>query len=342
MTINQEQLLVGNAPHLRRDVSVSSAMKDVIIACIPITLTSIVIFRFGAIMVLFVAILGALLGEVVVRRLKGQDPNLYDGTAFVSGLLLALTLPPTAWWAAVPLYFFGGFLATALFRELLGGLGKNPLNPAICSRIFLLSGRTALVYMAPFLLRWFPFTEPMLNRLEVVDALSKATPLMELSLGWELPGYQSFLLVYEGGSLAETSVLALLIGAAYLFYKGHIPWSIPLPILSTVFILAWILGEDPLYHVILGGLLFGAFYMATDWVTSPINHSGKIIFGVGIGVLVIFFRIFFEPLWVGVGGVAFSILIMNIFVRLIDRFTRRPKFGTKRELLEVKGKEQSA
>lgn len=342
MTINQEQLLVGNAPHLRRDVTVSSAMKDVIKACIPITLTSIYIFGFGAILVLFVCIVGALLGEVVVRRLKGEDPNLYDGTAFLSGLLLALTLPPTAWWAVVPLYTIGGFMATAIFRELLGGLGKNPLNPAIASRIFLLSGRTALVYMAPFLLRWFPFTEPFLHRLEVVDALSKATPLMELSMGLDLPAYHSFLFIYEGGSLAETSVLALLLGAAYLFYKGHISWSIPVPIFATVFILAFAFGEDPLYHILLGGLLFGAFFMATDWVTSPINHSGKIIYGVGIGILVIFFRLFFEQLWVGVGGVAFSILIMNIFVKLIDSLTRRSTFGMKKELAEVREKDQSA
>lgn len=327
MSVNAETFILGQAPHIRSKETVSHAMKNVVVALIPITLVSIFIFGLGAILVISVCMIGAVLGEVVARRIKGQQPTLHDGTAVLTGLLLALSLPPTAWWAVVPLYTLGGFLATAVFREFMGGIGWNRFNPALASRVFLLFGRTSLVYMAPFLLRLSPVFRPYLLQLEVVDAVSKATPLMMFSEGLPTPAYNSFLLAYKGGSLAETSVLALLLGAAYLLYKNEISWHVPISILSTVFALSAVYGADPLFQILSGGLMLGAFFMATDWVTSPITTDGKIYYGVGIGILIVFFRLFAAQYWVPVGGVAISILVLNAFVPTFDKFTRRKAFG---------------
>lgn len=330
MAVNAETLITGPAPYLHSQETVAGAMKNVIVSLIPITLVSLYIFGFGAVLVMTFCVTGALLGEVVARRVKGKEPTLHDGTAMVTGLLLALTLPPTAWWAMVPLYTFGGFLATFFFREYMGGLGWNKFNPALAARLFLLIGRTSLVYMAPFLLGLSPFFAPYLNQLEVVDAVSKASPLMLMAGKLPMPPYSSFLFSYQGGALAETSVLALLLGAAYLIYKKEINWYIPVSILSTVMVFTFLLGADPLYHVLAGGLIVGAFFMATDWVTSPITDEGSIIFGMGIGILVVLFRLFVSALWVPVGGVVFAILILNACVPFIDRITRRKKFGFKK------------
>ncbi len=339
--VDYDQLLTNPAPHLHRGQLMSDAMKDVIIALIPVTLTSLIIFQWDAVIILVVTLLGALLGESVGRNLKGESSRLSDGSAFLTGLLLALTLPPTAWYAMVPLYFMGGFLATAVFRELLGGgLGKNRFNPALAARIFLLAGRTALVYMAPLILMVSEFFRPYLDELGAIDAMAKATPLMKLSMGEALPSNLEFIFIYEGGSLAETSVLAVLIGALYLIYKNHIKWYLPLSILTTVFIVSAIAGQDPFFHVLAGGLLFGSFFMATDWVTSPVSGKGQVIFGICIGLLVVFFRLLVERLWIGTGGVAFSIIIMNYFVPYIDRMTIRSKFGASKKRA-VKGKQEA-
>jgi Na+-translocating ferredoxin:NAD+ oxidoreductase subunit D len=327
MSITAESLVIGQAPHLQSKETVAGAMKNVIMSLTPVILVSLYIFGFGAILVMAVCVTGAVLGEVIARRAKGQEPTLHDGTAVVTGLLLALTLPPTAWWAVVPLYTVGGFLATAVFREYMGGLGWNRFNPALAARLFLLIGRASLVYMASFLMRVLPFTTPYLYQLEVVDALSKASPLMRLAHNMPMSPYISFLFAFKGGALAETSVLALLVGAAYLLYKKEINWFIPVSIISTVMVFTFLFGADPIYHVLTGGLILGAFFMATDWVTSPITEEGAIIFGMGIGLLVVFFRLFASQFWVPDGGVLFSILILNACVPYIDKMTRRRKFG---------------
>jgi Na+-translocating ferredoxin:NAD+ oxidoreductase subunit D len=327
MSITAETLVIGPAPHLHSRETVAGAMKNVTVALMPAVLVALYIFGLGAVLVITVCVAGALMGEVTARRLKGEEPTLHDGTALVTGLLLALTLPPTAWWAVVPLYTLGGFLATAVFREYMGGLGWNRFNPALAARLFLLIGRTSLVYMAPLLLRVTPFLRPYLLQLEVVDAVSKATPLMLMVEKLPLPSYGSFLFAYKGGALAETSVLALLLGGAYLIYKKEINWHIPVSIMSTVMVFSFLFGADPIFHLLSGGLMLGAFFMATDWVTSPITDEGSIIFGMSIGILVVFFRLFASAYWVPAGGVLFSILILNACVPFIDRITRRRKFG---------------
>ena len=327
MNTASKTIAVEPSPHLHLNITIADAMGDVIIALVPITFVASFVFGFGSLLVLATCMAGAVMGEVFARKIKGEKPSINDGTALVTGLLLALTLPPTAWWAVVPLYTIGGFLSTAVFRELMGGLGLNRFNPALLARLFLLIGRTSLVYLAPFLLRFSPHFEPWLLELEVVDAVSKATPLIAAVHGLSTPGYINIFLVHEGGALGETSVLALLLGAAYLFYRGHITWHIPASILGTIFILTAVLGESPLFHTLAGGAILGAFFMATDWATSPVTGKGKVVFGVGIGILVVIFRLYAAQYWVPVGGIAFSILIMNAFVPAIDRLTKRIKFG---------------
>ncbi|MCK8816154.1 RnfABCDGE type electron transport complex subunit D [Natroniella sulfidigena] len=325
------KLLVEDGPHLHQGLSVSDAMWDVIIALVPVTLTSLVIFGFESVMIIVSCVLGALLGEAVVRKKKGEEARFSDGSAMVTGLILALTLPPTAWWMAIPSYFMGGFVATAVFRELMGGLGNNPLNPAVASRIFLLMARMSSVYVAQPLVEINEAFAPYLYDIGSLDAFSKATPLMVMGGKVEeaMPSTLNLFLLNEGGSLGETSVLAVIIGLFYLVYKGHIKLHIPVAAVSTVFVLAALFGQNPIHHVLSGGLIFGAAFMATDWVTSPVTDKGRIIFGIGIGALVALFRILFfvQELWVGVGGVAFAILIMNLLVPTIDRMTARTAYG---------------
>ncbi len=303
---------------------VSNAVSDVIIALIPITFVASFVFGFKALLVLASCMLGAVAGEIFARKIKGEKASLNDGKALLTGLLLALILPTAPWWVVIPLYTSGGFLATALFREYFGVLGLNRFNPALLAWLFLLIARTGLVYLAPFLLQFNPSLEPWL----LVDTVTGATPLiMSAAYGLTVLSNSNIFLIYLGGVLGEASGIALLLGAAYLLYKGHISWHIPASILGTVFLLTAVLGQDPLFHVLAGGVFLGAFFIATDWATSPVSDKGKVIFGIGIGILTVFFRLYAAPYWVPVGGVAFAILIMNAFVPAIDRSTGRIKIA---------------
>lgn len=202
----------------------------------------------------------------------------------------------------------------------MGGLGWNRFNPA-------LFGRVSVVLLAPVLFNHLNIALGSLKPdLGTLDTITQATPLALLRQGADLPALGSFFTAFPGGALAETSALALIAGGAYLLYKKHISWHIPLSIIGTVFVLGLIFGGGGLsafYHVFAGGVLLGAFFMATDWVTSPVTPKGQVIFGIAIGVLIMLFRLFLSP----TEGAAFSILIMNAFVPLIDRLTKRLKFG---------------
>lgn len=322
-----EKFDVSTGPHFHSQIYISGIMKDVLIALMPITLVSIYVFGRDSILSIVVCIAGALLGEVISRKVKGEKVKLEDGSAAVTGLFLALISPPAGWWVALLLYFFAGFLATAFFREYMGGLGKNRFNPALMSRIVLVLGRTALVYLAPFLVNMHKSFESLFVELKLLDTVTAATPLVMVFKGMELPGYRSFLFIYEGGSLAETSILAILLGFAYLLFKGHVKWKIPVTIISTVFVISFLTGQAPIFQILSGGLMFGSCFMATDWATRPVTEKGKIIFGFGIGLLVLFFRIIIAPHWILAGGVALSILIMNGFVPIIDKITSRKIYG---------------
>lgn len=297
-------------------------MRDVLIALLPVTLCSIYMYRWYAVFLIAVSMAAAALFELLFRKIMKKQATLHDCSALVTGLLLALCLRPgTPWWSVI----LGAFFAEGIAKELMGGLGWNRFNPA-------LFGLVAVTLLAPLYVGTTATFAPLRQFFGPLDALTQATPLALIKQGlYEQISLSRLFLLSPGGALGETSALALFIGGAYLLYKKHIRWQTPVSIIGTVLILAIFWGNPleniasgiPLYHIFAGGLLLGAFFMATDWVTSPITEKGELIFGIAIGILVMLFRKALGP----TEGVAFSILIMNAFVPLIDRLTKRPKFG---------------
>jgi len=318
-------LIVSSAPHLKDSLTTSKAMLDVIIALVPVTLVAIYFFQTYALFLVTVCLVTAAATEVLFRKLMNKQPTLGDYSALLTGLLVALCFSATtAWWKAA----LATFIAIGVAKELMGGLGWNRFNPA-------LFGRISLILLAP----WFvPFNNSMSVwsvNLGPIDTISQGTPLAMLQQGMAMPGFFQLFVAYPGGSMAEASALAVLLGGLYLIYKKHIRWLIPLSIMGTVFVLTLVFGQNPFYHMISGGLLLGAFFMATDWVTCPVSDKGKIIFGVAIGVFIVIFRLGLAA----TEGVGFAILIMNAFVPMIERATRRPSFSAPRPVsIPVPGK----
>ncbi len=316
-----QKFIVSSAPHLKSDVNVSSAMRDVFIALIPVSLVSLYFFQYYAALTIGVALISAVLAELLFRKLMHKKPTLHDWSALVTGLFVAMLFSATTPWYKVAL---ATFIAVGIAKELAGGLGWNRFNPA-------LFGRVALVILAPlyaYINQWF---QPLGIHLGSLDTITQATPLAMLRAGMPMPSVWQLFTAFPAGALSEVSPLALLIGAAYLFYKGHIGWRIPVSILGTVIVLTLIAGQNPIYHLVTGGLVIGALFMATDWVTSPFTDKGKLIYGVCIGILVVVFRVGFLI----TEGVAFSILIMNAFVPMIERATARPQFGHVKKAVPV-------
>ncbi len=317
MVDTELQLTVSPPPHLRSPATVSRAMLDVIIALVPVTLVAVYWFRLNAVFLIAICIATAILTELLFRKVMGKKPSINDLSAVVTGLLVALCFSAgaaAAWWTPV----LATFIGIGLAKELMGGLGWNRFNPA-------LFGRVAVIMLVPvfnFITVNFYSLRPFLGG---IDVTTQATPLALLKQGAiaDMPSSGWLFLAHPGGSLGETSALAVLLGGAYLIFRKHIAWHIPASILGTVFVMGLLAGEPPLLHILAGGVFLGSFFMATDWVTSPITPKGKIIFGIAIGILLMVFRVALGP----TEGMAFSILIMNAFVPLIDRLTKRPKFG---------------
>ncbi len=314
----ERKFSVIDPPHLSSGETVSGAMRDTMLALLPITLVSIYFYRMNAVFLIAVCLVASALVDLVARRIKGRRSSIRDLSVLVTGLILALCFSPlTQWWTAV----FATILAVGIAKEWMGGLGWNRFNPAAF-------GRAGVIILAPVTIalnRWFSglgVRFPMSQ--EVVDSVTGATPLAMIATGQDLPHMRLLLAYPGGGGLAETSALALLLGGAYLLYRKHITWHIPASILATVLVFTTIVGHNPFDHLLSGGLMLGALFMATDWVTSPITNPGRIIFGVMIGLLTVVFRVFLGP----TEGVAFAILIMNAFVPVIDGLTRRGVFGT--------------
>ncbi len=308
-----QSLITSSSPHIKSDETISNAMRDVFIALLPVTLVSIYFFQAYAVLTIAVCLVTACLTEVLFRKLMNKKPTLYDWSALVTGLFVALLFQATTPWYKAAL---ATFIAVGIAKELAGGLGWNRFNPA-------LFGRVALVVLAPayaYVNQWF---QPLHINLGMLDTITQATPLAMMRAGMVMPSVGELFTGFPAGALSEVSPLALLIGAAYLFYKKHISWHIPVSIIGTVVVLTLIAGQNPIYHIVTGGIMIGAFFMATDWVSSPFTTKGKIIFGICIGILIVVFR-------VGLlitEGVAFSILIMNAFVPMIERMTSRSQFG---------------
>ncbi len=299
-------------PHLKSGKKIPTAMRDVFIALLPVTIVAIYFFGQNALVNIVAALVAAAVAEIVFRKLLSKPVTLHDFSALLTGLLVALVFPPTtAWWTVS----IATILGVGLVKELMGGLGWNRFNPALGGYIIIF-----------FIAQWLPF----LNQAQLipVEGVTQATPLAMLNHGgMEMPALSEVIVGIPvgnvAGAMAEVSPLAVLVGAAYLLIRKHIDWHIPVAIIATVFVLTLIAGENPLYHIFTGGIMLGAFFMATDWVTSPITPKGKLIFGVAIGVLIVLFRLLLPP----TEGVAFSILIMNAFVPYIEKATRRPSFS---------------
>ena len=303
------EFLISPSPHLWRGPSVSRTMYLLVLALVLPTGAAIYFFGYRAIAVLGVCTGAALLTEYLCKKMRGRA-FVMDGSAVVTGLLLALTLPPTVplWMAAV-----GAVFAIAVAKEAFGGLGHNIFNPALGARAFMSVS----------------FSLPMTTWVEPtgfdVDVVTSATPLSGVS-AWQQfdpAAYQAMFLGNISGSLGETSALAILIGGCLLLGLRVVNWRIPATYIGVVAILSLAFGQDSLFHILAGGLMLGAFFMATDYVTSPLTNRGKVIFGVSLGVLTMLIRHFGGM----PEGVCYSILFMNAMTPLIDRYARERPYG---------------
>jgi len=326
-----DPLIVSVSPHIRSDVTTARIMWSVSASLFPATLMGAYFFGPRAVITVALSILSAVLCEHLYQKALKRRSTVGDGSAFLTGLLLGLTLPPV-----VPFYVpvIGSFVAIIVTKQLFGGLGFNIFNPALIGRAFL------LVSFPKLMTSW---REPA-SAFLLFDARTTATPLGILKeqgyeklvevFGDRLTLYSELLIGHRGGSIGETSGIALLIGAAFLLCRRYITWHIPLSFLGTAAFMAWVFGGkgalfsgDPLLHLLSGGMLIGAWFMATDYVTSPSLKSGQIVFGCGCGFLTMLIRLkggYPE-------GVMFAILIMNAFAPLIDRKFHPRTFGAKKQ-----------
>ena len=323
-TKKQPQLIISTSPHIKSGKSISKIMWTVFLTLIPAGIAGIFLFGIRSLYIIAVSILTALITEGIIlflrkgkvsSSLSRQGRGLLNGSAVLTGLLLAYNLPP-----GVPLWIpaLGSFVAIAIGKQVFGGLGHNIFNPALIGRAFLL---------ASFPTRMTTWSSPF-----GIDAVSGATPLAMLKdkgiAGFD---YWDLFIGNCGGCIGETSKIILLAGALILLYKKYITWHIPFVYILTTALFTWIFGGkqlftgDWLYHILGGGLFLGAFFMATDMVTTPLTKKGMLVFGFGCGFLTAAIR-----LWGGYPeGVSYSILLMNGATPLIDRFTRPRRFGLK-------------
>jgi electron transport complex protein RnfD len=280
-------------------------MLDVIIALTPALFVSIIVFGWRAALVTGVCVGSCVFFEWAYQKLLKKPVTVGDMSAIITGMLLAFNLP-----VEIPLWqaIFGCAVAIIFVKQIFGGIGKNFANPALTGRI--------VMFLA--------FSTTMTTWVQI-DALSSATPLMLMSRGEyeSLPNLWNMIIGVRGGCLGETSVFALLAGGIYLLVKRVIKWHIPVAFIGTVAVLTAILGQQPLYHMFAGGLFLGAIFMATDYPTSPQTNWGKIIFGIGCGILTVLIRLYGSyP-----EGVSFAILLMNMVVPYINKLTLTKPLG---------------
>jgi len=311
--MTDKQLTLSSAPHLHGKTSIARDMYLVIGALLLPCAGAVYFFGLYALLMLAVGVLSCVLTEWVTKKMR-RMPFHMDGSAIVTGLLFVMVLPPrTPLWIVV----VGSVFCVAIAKEAFGGLGCNVFNPALAGRAFV------SVSFAGALGRWIAPTTSWL-----ADAVTTATPLGEgFATTLTKPElYRALFLGNVGGSVGETSTLLILIGGAILLAFGIIKWHVPVFFVATVFLLSWVMGQDPIFHILAGGLMIGAFFMATDYVTSPLTTKGKIIFAVGAGILVVLVRVLGNM----PEGVCYAILVMNAFTPLIDRYARPRPLGVAR------------
>ncbi len=293
-------LLVSPSPHIRSKNSTTRIMLDVIIALCPALIASVVLFGLRALAVVAVCVGVCVLSEWLFELICKRDVTVGDLSAAVTGMLLGFNLPVgiPLWQAAI-----GSIVAIVVVKQLFGGIGCNFANPAITARIVMM----------------LSFASAMSDFSTKADAVSSATPLS----GGVMPSYLDLFLGRHGGSLGETCALAILIGGVYLLARHVITWHTPVAFVGTVALFSLVLGEDALAAVLTGGVMLGAFFMATDYSTTPHTKWGKVIFGIGCGLITVLIRVFGSyP-----EGVSFAILFMNILTPYICKWTRKKVFG---------------
>lgn len=327
----EHPLIVSVSPHVRDEETIARIMWSVNLALLPAFILSLYYFGPRALFVTGLCIITSVLSEYIFQKSVKKKITINDGSAFLTGLLLGMNLPP-----GLPFYIpvVGSIIAVVITKQLFGGLGYNIFNPALIGRAFL------LISWPKAMTTW---AEPS-SLFVGLDAKTTATPLGILKeeglnklievFGDKGNLYMQLLMGNRAGSIGETSVIALLIGAAFLLYKRYITWHIPVSFLATVGVIAWLFGGkeglltgDPLVHLLSGGLILGAFFMATDYVTCSTVRKGQIVFGIGCGAITMLIRLkggFPE-------GVMFAILLMNCFAPLIDRNVQTSRFGIIKE-----------
>jgi electron transport complex protein RnfD len=302
------KLTIAAAPHLRSEDTTSRIMFAAFLALLPAGIWGVYKFGFHAALVIATAVASCIIIEWVTQKyIFKTEVRIKDGSAALTGLLMAYCLPPD-----MPLWqvVIGSFCAIFIAKECFGGIGHNIFNPALIGRAVLLAS--------------FPLT---MTRWQL-DAVTQATPLgiLKEKLALSLPSYLDLFIGNVPGSIGEVSKLLLLIGALYLMIRKIITWHIPFIYVGTVFVLSFLFNQDPFFHILSGGLILGAFYMANDYVTGPLFIRGKWIFAVGCGLITVLIR----NLGAFPEGVCYSILIMNMLVPLIDRYTRPVPFGVEK------------
>ncbi len=330
--MSDQTVVISASPHVHSDRTSKKLMYDVLIALIPAFLVSLYVFGIGALLVTSVAIISCMLFEYVIQKfLLKTEVTITDGSALITGILLAFNLP-----SSLPIWMIviGSFIAIGVAKLSFGGLGFNIFNPALVGRVFLLVSFPVQMTMWP---------TPVENNTTLTDAVSGATTLGIIKedllygntmsqISAKIPSTTDLLLGITGGSIGEMSALALLLGGIFLIVRKVITWHIPVVILVTMAVFTgifWFIDPEhyanPMIHLLSGGAILGAFYMATDLVTSPMTKKGMVIFAIGIGVITMVIRLFGAyP-----EGVSFAILIMNAFVPLINTYFKPRRFGNR-------------
>ncbi|WP_312699538.1 RnfABCDGE type electron transport complex subunit D [Sedimentibacter sp.] len=306
----ENRLIASSSPHIRDAESTQSIMLDVIIALLPALVASIFYFGFNSMILVIAAVISAVCTEYVCQKIMKRPTTVTDLSAVVTGILLAFNLPSTApWWVAA----LGSAFAIAIVKQIFGGIGFNFMNPALAGRAFLVASYSSYLTGG--------FVDP------VTDAVASATPLAILkgTASGQLPSIGEMLLGGIPGVLGETSAILIILGGIYLIYRGTIKWIIPVIYIGTVAVIALITDGAGMvaYHLFGGGLMLGAFFMATDYATSPITDKGKIIYAVCLGMLTMLIR--------KIGGypegVSYSILLMNIITPMLNKYAVPKVFG---------------
>lgn len=323
---------ISPSPHVHGNDSIEKNMYGVLIALIPAFICSVLFFGMGAIVVTLTSVIACLFFEFAIQKfIMNQQPTIFDGSALITGVLLAFNVPSNL---PVWIIIIGALVAIGIGKMSFGGLGCNIFNPALVGRVFLLISFPVQMTSWPLALGLStPYTDaqtgatPLAMLKEAVKSGQSVTDIMSAD---SFIGYRDMFLGNMGGSLGEVAALALVVGFAFMLFRKIITWHIPVTIFATVFIFAGILHlcspeqyASPIFHLLTGGMMLGAIFMATDYVTSPMSDKGMIIYGVGIGILTVVIRLFGAyP-----EGMSFAILIMNGFTPLINRYCKPLRFA---------------